>query len=286
MKNESIDKQSGNNLTDISLIRFLREHNGERFSRLEAYLDLVNKAAEQYVPKDLCKQEFTLQGNQCVITISGLSECWHWHRATVRNFIEQLEAMGELSVTRLTRSQIIEIPVVGASSSITASHDCGQPYSSYYSRLNKLLFAWSQGEMTTTECGRTCEQLFIEAHNQLVAEESSKPMDELKAKLAALQWHTVALICRAALTQEISDSQKKVEHGLLSFLKEELCNDWLSFMDAAKVMAGLAVCGKSSLLDGESPAVKEQFHSLRLPFLEALVDPSADCCTTEPQARH
>lgn len=84
----------------MSLLEFLKERSGVRQSKLEAYLDLVDKASVQYIPKDLCRQEFTLSDGQFVITITELAECWHWHRVTVRTFIEQLEKMGQIAVTR------------------------------------------------------------------------------------------------------------------------------------------------------------------------------------------
>ena len=96
----------------MSLLEFLKERSGIRLSKLEAYLDLVDKASVQYIPKDLCKQEFSLSNGQFVITITELAGCWHWHRATVRTFIEQLEKMNQISVTRLTKSQIITIPML------------------------------------------------------------------------------------------------------------------------------------------------------------------------------
>ena len=40
----------------MSLLEFLKERSGIRLSKLEAYLDLVDKASVQYIPKDLCLQ--------------------------------------------------------------------------------------------------------------------------------------------------------------------------------------------------------------------------------------
>ena len=54
----------------MSLLEFLKERSGIRLSKLEAYLDLVDKASVQYIPKDLCKQEFSLSNGQFVITIT------------------------------------------------------------------------------------------------------------------------------------------------------------------------------------------------------------------------
>lgn len=82
----------------MSLLEFLKERSGIRLSKLEAYLDLVDKASVQYIPKDLCKQEFSLSNGQFVITITELAGCWHWHRATVRTFIEAAKAISELAL--------------------------------------------------------------------------------------------------------------------------------------------------------------------------------------------
>lgn len=112
MKKQKHRTSSGKMSERMSLLEFLKERSGIRLSKLEAYLDLVDKASVQYIPKDLCKQEFSLSNGQFVITITELAGCWHWHRATVRTFIEQLEKMNQISVTRLTKSQIITIPML------------------------------------------------------------------------------------------------------------------------------------------------------------------------------
>lgn len=44
----------------MSLLEFLKERSGIRLSKLEAYLDLVDKASVQYIPKDLCKQSLKI----------------------------------------------------------------------------------------------------------------------------------------------------------------------------------------------------------------------------------
>ena len=87
MKKQKHRTSSGKMSERMSLLEFLKERSGIRLSKLEAYLDLVDKASVQYIPKDLCKQEFSLSNGQFVITITELAGCWHWHRATVRTFI-------------------------------------------------------------------------------------------------------------------------------------------------------------------------------------------------------
>ena len=119
MKKQKHRTSSGKMSERMSLLEFLKERSGIRLSKLEAYLDLVDKASVQYIPKDLCKQEFSLSNGQFVITITELAGCWHWHRATVRTFIEQLEKMNQISVTRLTKSQIITIPMLAETPAVS-----------------------------------------------------------------------------------------------------------------------------------------------------------------------
>ena len=38
----------------MSLLEFLKERSGLRLSKLEAYLDLVDKASLQYIPNAFC----------------------------------------------------------------------------------------------------------------------------------------------------------------------------------------------------------------------------------------
>lgn len=144
----------------MSLLEFLKERSGIRLSKLEAYLDLVDKASVQYIPKDLCKQEFSLSNGQFVITITELAGCWHWHRATVRTFIEQLEKMNQISVTRLTKSQIITIPMLAetpAVSPIDAALDV------FRQKMRTVLDGWRSGKMSVSACASECEQLYEDA---------------------------------------------------------------------------------------------------------------------------
>lgn len=106
MKKQRHIKRPGKSTATISLLELLKERSGNRLTKIEAYLDLVDKASVQYIPKDLYKQDFTLSDGQFVVTITELSECWHWHRATVRTFMEQLERLGQLRIERFLASSL------------------------------------------------------------------------------------------------------------------------------------------------------------------------------------
>lgn len=66
MKKQKHRTSSGKMSERMSLLEFLKERSGIRLSKLEAYLDLVDKASVQYIPKDLCKQNcYFTRNNSC-----------------------------------------------------------------------------------------------------------------------------------------------------------------------------------------------------------------------------
>lgn len=89
----------------------LRESPGEkpeeRWTRLEAYCDLVDKAEIGFVCKSVKSNRASLQHNQFQTTVSELAEEWHWHRATVRSFLENLERFGQIRQEKLSKSVLV-----------------------------------------------------------------------------------------------------------------------------------------------------------------------------------
>jgi len=232
----------------MSLLEFLKERSGIRLSKLEAYLDLVDKASVQYIPKDLCKQEFSLSNGQFVITITELAGCWHWHRATVRTFIEQLEKMNQISVTRLTKSQIITIPMLA---------ETPQLYEDATEEVAIILQKADNGNsIGKVPCGRNIPESVGHAFC----------MTALTA------------VCEATFHQVLSqETDNALVTSLLPFFYKDLGGDWLSFIEAAKAISELALDGSSPALHQESAAIKSQFQSLCRPFLAIVANQEGSC---------
>ena len=81
---------------DMALLQFLRSKNSDRFTKLDAFCDLIGRMSEQTkackgkssdAVSPLCFGYFTG-------SISELAQDWHWHRATVRSFLDGLEELG------------------------------------------------------------------------------------------------------------------------------------------------------------------------------------------------
>ena len=89
---------------NVEVFDYLKEKVGDRKTKTEAYCDLLDKSLAGFVSPFLRKQDYDLQPCQCHVTVSGLASEWHWHRATVRSFLETLEAFGQLQRTKLAKS--------------------------------------------------------------------------------------------------------------------------------------------------------------------------------------
>ena len=83
-------------LADREVFDYLKEKVGERKTKTEAFCDLLDKSLAGFVSPFLRNKGYELQPNQCHVTVSDLSSEWHWHRATVRSFLDVMEEFGLL----------------------------------------------------------------------------------------------------------------------------------------------------------------------------------------------
>ena len=79
----------------VGFLASLQDRHNERYSKHEAFCYLLDKACEHYMPKAVSKEVADeLKDFQFVTTKTQLAEDWHWHRATVRQFLERLTEHG------------------------------------------------------------------------------------------------------------------------------------------------------------------------------------------------
>lgn len=79
----------------VGFLASLQDRHNERYSKHEAFCYLLDKACERYLPKSIKKEVADLMGDfQFITTKTQLAEDWHWHRATVRQFLEKLTEHG------------------------------------------------------------------------------------------------------------------------------------------------------------------------------------------------
>ena len=108
-----IRKQDYRILVDKPLLDFLRPRIEGKFSKLDAYCFLLDKAvaeADNQRMQDVRKNsddKWTLKPFE--VTVTDLAKTWNWHRATTRKFLNELAEMGMLKKEALQKSCIIQM---------------------------------------------------------------------------------------------------------------------------------------------------------------------------------
>ena len=94
---------------DRTLFEFLKPKPGERYSKLEAFCDLLSRGKSGPYVFNRYGEQLEILPGQFVVTISALSKKWQWQRATVRQFLEGLVALDQLEETKFYSSIIFTL---------------------------------------------------------------------------------------------------------------------------------------------------------------------------------
>ena len=269
----------------VTMFAYLQEKVGERKTKIEAYCDLLDKASAGFVSPFLKKNEQLLEACQCHVTITDLSESWHWHRATVRSFLEKLEEFGQLIMERLPKSYIITMPA----SADEGSSLFGSRESRFSRSANAVLSKWLVDEMSSEDAGKEIGRLVGEAKQRLAkskpaeqsedsgtnqtddAKSSEQPEDTAEQENTdSIEREAYSLIVKATFCKAILSMDEKDFAPLYDFFENDLDNDWPSVIEASKTLSELVLNGSSSSLDFESKQAKARFQTLVEPFKAAL----------------
>lgn len=184
-------------LANVEVFDYLKEKVGERKTRTEAYADLLDKSLAGFVSPFLRKQDYELRPCQCHVTVSDLASEWHWHRATVRSFLDTLEALGQLERTRLTKSVIITMPL---QTGHPADSRNVQETPGLADQLRAVLSDWVIGKAELDDIGYECERLVRQAMTETgVPGICPKPDNFSSVNLAASDDERAVKICTTAL---------------------------------------------------------------------------------------
>lgn len=84
--------------SDMELLQFMRSKGNDKYSRLDAFCDLVGRITGIMDVENNSDRIAILPFKYGTFqsSVSELADKWGWHRATVRNFLDKLEEMGYL----------------------------------------------------------------------------------------------------------------------------------------------------------------------------------------------
>jgi len=267
-------------VADREVFDYLKEKGDERKTRTEAYCDLLDKALAGFVSPFLRKQDYELQPNQCHLTVSDLASEWHWHRATVRSFLDALEAFGLLSRIRLPKSVVITMAVQSGQ----AAQPCNvQEQPDFAGQLHEALSDWVIGKTTSAEVGAVCEQ-FVSLARIGTADCDAEHCSDTRFGTttahsgtldAELRETALCCIALAALQKILHKSRFDDSSLLVDFFRLDLGEDWADFIESSKDLAGLILDTGASGTDFDIDEDKERLKSLRKPFLSLLAKAQA-----------
>ncbi len=262
-------------LANAEVFDYLKEKVGERKTRTEAYCDLLDKSLAGFVSPFLRKQDYELRPCQCHVTISDLAAEWHWHRATVRSFLETLEAFGQLKRIKLTKSIVITMPVQSGES---AEPRNVQEKSDFAMQLRVALSDWVIGKMTSAEVGTMCGQLVRQTMVGMTECGSRQCPDsrfdtasaDTGNKETDIRETALECIARAAIQRVLRKSRFDDSSPLVEFFRLDLGEEWAAFMETSKELAGLILDTEACEATVDMDEDKERLKSLRKPFLSLL----------------
>lgn len=268
-------------LADREVFYYLKEKIGERKTKTEAYCDLLDKAISGFVSPFLRKHDYDLLPNQCHVTVSDLALEWHWHRATVRSFLDTMETFGFLKRIRLPKSVVITITVhSGLSIDSYNAHN----HTSVSEQFRDMLSDWVIGKASATDVGARYGQLVRQVITASADNEvwhcpdnplNTEPVYTSK-KVTDIQKIALSCIIHAALQKILRKSRFDNELPLVDFFCHDLAGEWADFIEASKDIAGLILDTEANTANIATDEDTECLKSLRKPFLSFL----AKACET------
>ena len=256
-------------LADMMFFDYLKEKVGERKTKTGAYYDLLEKATAGFIAPFLKNHEYVLQADQCHVTISDLAVEWHWHRATVRTFLDKLEDMGYICRTRFPKSVVITMVFNKTGIGNTAAFYNGQAEEWPADEFDVALSEWITGNLSDSQMGDICEQYY---DKRIEPEADPSDIDSLvnqaTVRLAVCNKLTQELVARiavAALKRTIRNSRFDNPTAFMDFFECRLGGEWSSLLEASRMIAKMILTDEDGAADDDS-GEKEILLTLRKPF--------------------
>ena len=108
-KNNSSSELNDPQGIDRSLLEYLKPKSEDRYSKLEAYCDLLTRATSVSYSTSVAVGNLKLLPGQFIATISELARKWQWQRATVRQFLTGLANLGHLTMEQFSKSYVFSV---------------------------------------------------------------------------------------------------------------------------------------------------------------------------------
>lgn len=243
----------------VGFLASLQDRHNERYSKHEAFCYLLDKACERYLPKSIKKEVADLMGDfQFITTKTQLAEDWHWHRATVRQFLEKLTEHGLINCKEFDTKYTIITMYDMEDGNVPIVHDCLlEPI------IRFTIDSWLNGSSTTEETAVVCGQIVKGAVALSQGKDAASISSDKQIQSDDIATSTIGrLVDSISLIGEEEHSKHKLRNAIFKFFAHVLNRDWLQLLLLIKELPDITGYGKAASIKLKTAEDMSLFQSL------------------------
>ena len=243
----------------VGFLASLQDRHNERYSKHEAFCYLLDKACEHYMPKAVSKEVADeLKGFQFITTKTQLAGDWHWHRATVRQFLEKLTEHGLINCKEFdTKYTIITMYGMEDGNVPIVQDSLLEPF------IRFTIDSWLNGSSTTEETAVVCRQIVKGAVALSQGKDATTISSDKQLQPDDIATCTIGrLVDSISLIGEEERSKHKLRNAIFKFFTRVLNRDWLQLLLLIKELPDIASHGKAASVKLNTAEDMSLFQSL------------------------
>lgn len=243
----------------VGFLASLQDRHNERYSKHEAFCYLLDKACERYLPKSVKKEVADLMGDfQFITTKTQLAGDWHWHRATVRQFLEKLTEHGLINCKEFDTKYTIITMYGMEDGNVPIVQDCLlEPI------IRFTIDSWLNGSSTTEETAVVCGQIVKGAVALSQENNSASTSSDNQLSSDDIATCTIGrLVDCTPLVDEEEHNKLQLRNAIFKFFTRVLNRDWLQLFLLIKELPDIASQGKSASVKLNTAEDMSLFQSL------------------------
>lgn len=243
----------------VGFLASLQDRHNERYSKHEAFCYLLDKACEHYIPKAVSKEVTDeLKDFQFVTTKTQLAEDWHWHRATVRQFLEKLSEHGLMSSKEFeTKYTIITMIGMKDGNIPTMRNSILKPI------IRFTIDSWLNGSSTTEETAVVCGQIVKGAVALAQGKGATSTSSDNQLSSDDISTCMIGrLVDCMPLVDEEEHNKLQLSNAIFKFFTRVLNRDWLQLLLLIKELPDIASHRKAASVKLNTAEDMSLFQSL------------------------
>ena len=243
----------------VGFLASLQDRHNERYSKHEAFCYLLDKACEHYMPKAVSKEVADeLKGFQFITTKTQLAGDWHWHRATVRQFLEKLTEHGLINCKEFdTKYTIITMYGMEDGNVPIVQDSLLEPF------IRFTIDSWLNGSSTTEETAVVCGKIVKGAVALSQGKDATTISSDKQLQPDDIATCTIGrLVDSISLIGEEERSKHKLRNAIFKFFTRVLNRDWLQLLLLIKELPDIASHGKAASVKLNTAEDMSLFQSL------------------------